>query len=416
MQQAPVPDNLLACKLKLTVQISHDEKWQAVINCDEAYNGLFFYGVKTTGIFCRPSCRAKVPLRSNVVIRLFKQHTGLTPVQYISKLKVDKASELLGQTDVSVLDRKKPNTGVIIGIILGFCGIAVMVMPQGGMNADKGIDTIGIIALLFAAFSWSIGSLYSRSAVLPESPLLSTAMQMIGVPHEWDQERANPTFGHSIDAYNEVSIAAARLTSFIKSLGYAARPHCPDTGYEVIIPPILVDAGVGEQGRFGFVVTPEFGANFRPAVVTTNLPLKPDKPIDIGVREFCETCKICAETCPSESISFDGPKEIRGRGFDGWQIDIETCHNYWMSVPGSDSCRICLAVCPFSRKSNWLHTTARNVAVRDKTGVVHSSLTWMEKTFYGQHEAAHFVGPEWGTFRKPPWWFDTERFINVKKS
>lgn len=238
---------------------------------------------------------------------------------------------------------------------------------------------------------------------------------VVGVPHEWHQKEANPTFGHSMDAYNEATIVAHRMTSFIKSLGYAARPHTPDGGYEVIIPPILVDAGVGEQGRFGFVVTPEFGGNFRPAVITTNLPLKPDRPIDIGVREFCEKCKICAETCPSESISFEGPKEIRGRGFDGWQINIETCHNYWMSVPGSNSCRICLAVCPFSRKSNWLHTTARNIAVRDKTGVAASSLTWMEKTFYGQQDPTHFLAPNWGTVGEPPWWFDVDRFLKVKK-
>lgn len=238
---------------------------------------------------------------------------------------------------------------------------------------------------------------------------------VVGVPHEWDQARANPAFGHSVDAYNEASIAAARMTSFIKSLGYAARPHSPNADYEVIMPPILIDAGVGEQGRFGFVVTPEFGANFRPAVITTNLPLMPDKPIDIGVREFCANCKICAETCPSQSISFDGVQEIRGRGVDGWQINIETCHNYWMSVPGSNSCRVCLTVCPFSKRANWLHTTARDIAVRDKTGVVSSTLTWMERTIYGQHEPSHFVGPEWGTYRNPPWWFDTERFFKVKK-
>lgn len=238
---------------------------------------------------------------------------------------------------------------------------------------------------------------------------------VLGVPHEWDQMKANPTFGHSIDAYNEVSIATARLTSFIKSLGYAARPHCPDTGYEVIVPPIMVDAGVGEQGRFGTVITPEFGANFRPAVITTNLPMKPDKPIDIGVREFCEHCKICAETCPSESVSFDSPKEIRGRGFDGWQINIETCHNFWMSLPGSGSCRICLVTCPFSQKSNWLHTTARNIAAKDRTGMAARVLTWGEKVIYGHPDASHFADPNWGTYRQPPWWFDTDRFVKVKK-
>jgi AraC family transcriptional regulator of adaptative response / methylphosphotriester-DNA alkyltransferase methyltransferase len=33
-----------------------------------AYNGRFFYAVKTTGIFCRPSCKSKEPRRDNVVL------------------------------------------------------------------------------------------------------------------------------------------------------------------------------------------------------------------------------------------------------------------------------------------------------------------------------------------------------------
>ncbi|WP_379135349.1 EamA family transporter [Paenibacillus sp. sgz500958] len=74
--------------------------------------------------------------------------------------------------------RKKPNTGVILGVVSGFLGIAVLVLHSGG-SSDQGMDVVGILALLFASISWSIGSLYSRTAKLPDSPLLSTALQMI---------------------------------------------------------------------------------------------------------------------------------------------------------------------------------------------------------------------------------------------
>lgn len=46
--------------------LTENEKWNAVIQCNAAYDGQFFYGVKTTGIFCRPSCKSKPPLRENV--------------------------------------------------------------------------------------------------------------------------------------------------------------------------------------------------------------------------------------------------------------------------------------------------------------------------------------------------------------
>ncbi|WP_274650726.1 bifunctional transcriptional activator/DNA repair enzyme AdaA [Paenibacillus humicola] len=45
-----------------------DEQWQAVVRNDAAFDGTFYYAVKTTGVFCRPSCKSKPPLRANVII------------------------------------------------------------------------------------------------------------------------------------------------------------------------------------------------------------------------------------------------------------------------------------------------------------------------------------------------------------
>lgn len=154
--------------MKDAVQFSDEDKWQAVVNGDQDCDGMFFYGVKTTGVFCRPSCKAKIPLRDNVVFfngpeeamaacfrpckrcrpdlavfepdrelvrltatmfkqnythpidikavakqlgssihhwgRLFKKHMGMTPAQYLTKLRVDKAAELLANTNIPVLE------------------------------------------------------------------------------------------------------------------------------------------------------------------------------------------------------------------------------------------------------------------------------------------------------------------------
>ncbi|HWP50292.1 MAG TPA: Ada metal-binding domain-containing protein [Clostridia bacterium] len=43
-----------------------DEMWKAVCENDAAFDGLFFYAVESTGIFCRPSCKSKMPKRENV--------------------------------------------------------------------------------------------------------------------------------------------------------------------------------------------------------------------------------------------------------------------------------------------------------------------------------------------------------------
>lgn len=53
--------------MKNNRMILDEEKWKATIDCDKQYDGLFYYAVKTTGIVCKPSCRAKAPLRENTL-------------------------------------------------------------------------------------------------------------------------------------------------------------------------------------------------------------------------------------------------------------------------------------------------------------------------------------------------------------
>ena len=67
----------------------------------------------------------------------------------------------------------------IIGLVIGFGGIALLVAPS--LIAGKSVNAppLGIITLLFAAFFWSLGSIYSRVAHLPESILLATGMEML---------------------------------------------------------------------------------------------------------------------------------------------------------------------------------------------------------------------------------------------
>ena len=43
------------------------EMWQAVLDCDRSCDGRFFYAVRSTGIYCRPSCSSKKPRRENVL-------------------------------------------------------------------------------------------------------------------------------------------------------------------------------------------------------------------------------------------------------------------------------------------------------------------------------------------------------------
>jgi len=45
---------------------AEEKKWMALVRRDRRADGSFYYGVKTTGVFCRPSCASRLPRRSNV--------------------------------------------------------------------------------------------------------------------------------------------------------------------------------------------------------------------------------------------------------------------------------------------------------------------------------------------------------------
>ena len=148
-----------------------------------------------------------------------------------------------------------------------------------------------------------------------------------------------------------------QLAQYIRRLGYPARAHHL-RNYQVLCVPVAVDCGLGELSRAGFLITKELGLGLRLAVVTTDMPLAHDKPVDIGVQSFCTTCKICAEECPIGAI----PKgdKVAFNGIKKWKLDEEKCYRYWQAK-GTD-CGICMASCPWTKPSNWLHKSMAELA------------------------------------------------------
>ena len=122
------------------------------------------------------------------------------------------------------------------------------------------------------------------------------------------------------------------IATYIKNIGYNARAHI-DGNYKVLATAVAHDAGLGELGRLGLIITPSHGPRVRTAVVTTDMAMVEDKPLNFGVQHFCEVCRKCADNCPSQSIESGDKKEIRGA--TKWQSKMEECYKYWRSV-GTD--------------------------------------------------------------------------------
>ena len=76
----------------------------------------------------------------------------------------------------ALLTRRRPSRLVIGGLVAGFVGVAVLLMPVEG---DVQLNPLGIALSLLAAISWAIGSLYAQRAPLPHSGFLGTGMEML---------------------------------------------------------------------------------------------------------------------------------------------------------------------------------------------------------------------------------------------
>lgn len=164
-----------------------------------------------------------------------------------------------------------------------------------------------------------------------------------------------PTVMESAQQYLAAGAIAVQLAGFIKGWGYPARAHI-DGNYRVICPLVGRDAGLGELGRMGLLMTPELGPRVRLAVVTTDLPLLPDQCIpDPSLVDFCRRCRKCAEACPGHAIPLG--EQALVDGVRRWQINSEACFTYWCSV-GTD-CGRCMSVCPYSHPDNWMHRPVR---------------------------------------------------------
>jgi drug/metabolite transporter (DMT)-like permease len=74
----------------------------------------------------------------------------------------------------------KPDWKIMLGLLVGFGGLTLLVISSTSVNTSAGMNPLEIGALLLAALFWSIGSIYSRDADMPESSLLGTGIEMFG--------------------------------------------------------------------------------------------------------------------------------------------------------------------------------------------------------------------------------------------
>jgi reductive dehalogenase len=181
------------------------------------------------------------------------------------------------------------------------------------------------------------------------------------------------------------------VAGYIRGMGYSARAHS-SVDSDVMQPPLVLLAGLGEMSRIGeTVLNPFIGPRFKCAVVTTDMDLAPDKPIDFGLQDYCEKCQKCARECPVGAIPY-GPK-IMYNGYETWKQDVAKCTSYRTCNPNGAGCGRCLKVCPWNKADHVSHRLARWSAI---------NLPWSRRALIRLDDMLGFGN------RNPvkKWWFD----------
>lgn len=200
--------------------------------------------------------------------------------------------------------------------------------------------------------------------------------------------------------YSKDGLTLMSLAQFIRNLGYNAVASLNDTAQCV---PYAIQAGLGEYGRHGLVITPEFGPRLRFGKIFTDLPLAHDRPKTFGVKEFCDLCRKCSDACPPKAIP-DGPPDgayHNASNFVGirkWNVDGEKCFRFWANQ--GTECGICIRVCPYNKlPETALGRVYFRLWKRLAGGPFRRMALWLDNALgYGRR-----YKPDWWWKNRPGW-------------
>ncbi len=205
----------------------------------------------------------------------------------------------------------------------------------------------------------------------------------------------------SMRGYQRGAEIAGVMGEFLRAKGFPARAQT-NADSDVLHIPLILWAGLGELSRIGeLVLNPFVGPRFKSVVLTTDMPLAVDGPIDFGLQTFCSNCLKCARECPCDAIPF-GDKTMFN-GYEIWKPDVERCTRYRLTNARGAACGRCMKTCPINKVVD-----ADGAIVTRIASWLGIHAIWLKPALV---PIATFVDDWLGNGKRNPvkkWWFDHE--------
>jgi epoxyqueuosine reductase len=172
-----------------------------------------------------------------------------------------------------------------------------------------------------------------------ETPVGDTVIVCVS-EQAYEPTQTIPSFRAEVAHYDTyMKQFPAQLASYLRSLGYTANVY-GEYGMNIAY---AVEAGLGQLGLNGQLLTPFAGPRIRLHIVITDAPLAHDRPVDYGVPAICDKCQSCVRNCPTGAIR--SAREWH-RGVYKAKIKTERCLPVVVQAHG---CAVCMKVCPIQR-------------------------------------------------------------------
>lgn len=262
-----------------------------------------------------------------------------------------------------------------------------------------GADLVGVSKLEPSWIYTHYGNIFDSPKGRLDKPVELNHAFAISIAKGMDRRKLNssPSYVENAETglrYAELALISCMLAGYIRELGYPAKAHHL-TNEEVLHQPLAIQAGLGEIGRNDTVISARYGPGMRLATVTTDLPLAVERPVHLGVKEFCDQCGKCADNCPSRSISHGPPTE--SRGIRKWNLRGDRCLSFWNSNPQIwSSCANCLKSCPYNKPWTWWHRLSLRAA--KYSPLARKLLLWIDDVLYGR---VPMYPTRWLSYRYP---------------